>query len=154
MEEQNSFDRDEVVSAITDNMDHEDVKAYLDRDHDRHNAVVAEVTDLVEQVFFEKKPTQGFLNQGEAELRQDMFDDPRSVRQQLEELLDNKTEWGKAYYDSGHAKHREAVKRAQILFEAKYDDAPRKDPDSRWPIHYRTSGQNDTQTGGFPHEYE
>jgi hypothetical protein len=82
-----------------------------------------------------------------------MYDDPRSVRQQLEELLDNKTDWGKAYFDSGHPRHREAVKRAEILFSAKYDDAPRKDPDSRFPVRFKTA-QNDTQTGGFPHEYE
>jgi hypothetical protein len=153
MEEQNSFDRDEVVSSITDNMDHEDVQAYLDRDHDRHNEVVAEVTELVEQVFAEKKTEPGFLTPAETELRQSMYDDPRSVRQQLEELLDNKTDWGKAYFDSGHPRHREAVKRAEILFSAKYDDAPRKDPDSRFPVRFKTA-QNDTQTGGFPHEYE
>jgi hypothetical protein len=153
MEEQNSFDRNDVVSAITGNMENEDTKAYFDGDHERHKAVVAEVTELVEQVFGEKKAEPGFLTPAEQELRQSMYDDPRSVRQQLEELLNNKTEWGKAYHDSGHPKHREAVKRAQILFEAKYDDAPRKDPDSRFPVRFKTA-QNDTQTGGFPHEYE
>jgi len=111
------------------------------------------VTELVEQVFGEKKAEPGFLALAETELRQSMYDDPRSVRQQLEELLDNKTDWGKAYFDSGHPRHREAVKRAEILFSAKYDDAPRKDPDSRFPVRFKTS-QNDTQTGGFPHEYE
>jgi len=153
MEEQ-TFDRNDVVSAITGNMENEDTKAYFDGDHERHKAVVAEVTELVEQVFGEKKAEPGFLTPAEQELRQSMYDDPRTVRQQLDDIFNPKSEAGRAYLDSNHPRHAETVQKAQILMEAKFGEEPKKDPDSRWPIHYRTSGQNVHQEGAFPVEHE
>jgi hypothetical protein len=146
--------RTQAAQEIKENFSTDDVRAYLNRDDPRHKEIVDQATAIVESVFNEPAGPGSVLTPAEDELRQTMFDDPRTVRQQLEDIFNPKSEAGRAYLDSNHPRHAETVQKAQILMEAKFGEEPKKDPDSRWPIHYRTSGQNVHQEGAFPVEHE
>jgi hypothetical protein len=120
-----NFPREAIIKKVMDNMGHDDVKAYLDREHPRHNAVVDEVTQHVERVFnSSSKPRLGLHESDDIQIRQSLHDDSRTVDDQIKDILNGHDEkWSKAYFDGGHPQHREAVKRVSILSEAKFDGA-------------------------------
>jgi len=65
------------------------------------------------------------LKKTEQELRQELYDDPRGITAQLQEIYhDEKSPWHKAYLNSGDPRHDEAIQRVSILSEAKYDNQP------------------------------
>jgi hypothetical protein len=144
--------RTQAAQEIKENFSTDDVRAYLNRDDPRHKEIVDQATAIVESVFNEPAGPGSVLTPAEDELRQTMFDDPRTVRQQLEDIFNPKSEAGKAYLDSNNPKHAEMVKRASILLEARHGAAERIDPDSRWPIRTRTGSQNTKQAAAFPRE--
>ncbi len=144
--------RASVVSTVTKNMDDEEVQAYFNREHPDHEKSVAAVTAALEDHFGDGRRQRDFFDQGDEELRQALYDDERSVRQQLEDIFNPKSEAGRAYCDSNHPKHAETVRKAQILMEAKFGEDKHSDPDSRMPVHYKTGGQNVHQVGAFPIE--
>lgn len=115
-----------LLKLIKENKDHPDVKAYFNRDDPRHAEVVAKVTALLEQHTGEQShPRMGLMESSEQSIRQALYDDPRDVDQQIKDILNGHDEkWSKAYFDGGHAMHREAVQRMSILSEAKFDSQP------------------------------
>jgi len=57
----------------------------------------------------------------EDEIRQALYDDPRTVTEQLESIFHDKTsKWHQAYFNSRDPQHDEAVQRVQILAAAKH----------------------------------
>jgi hypothetical protein len=143
-----------AAQVVRENLDHDDVKAYLDKDHERHDEVVSLVTKLVEDVFGTPHHKEGLLDNDEDSIRRELYDDDDSVSAQLQKILqDPSSKWHKAYFDSNNPLHAEAVRRVQILSEAKYGDDTRVDPDSRMPITHRTA-VNVHQIGAFPNETE
>lgn len=121
--EENSAPREEILNSVKNNMSHEDVKAYLNRDDPRHKAVVDEVTALVESAFGGSADKRGMFEKDEDEIRQNLYDDPDSVTDQLQKIYkDPSSKWHKPYFDSNDPLHAEAVRRVQILSEAKHGD--------------------------------
>lgn len=144
--EENSFPREEAINEVVQNMDHEDVKAYLDRNHPRHKAVLKEVTDMIEGHFGEEE-RQGQFDKREDDLRQELYDDERSVTSQLQDIYRGKDkEWSEAYFNSEDPLHNEAVRRVQILSEAKHGNTPQKEI---MPIVSRHGSENSKQIAAF-----
>lgn len=138
--------REGIMALVTDNLNSEEMRTYLDRDAEGHKESVEAVSALLEDHFNEPTGPGSVLHPEESELRQSMYNDQRSVADQIRELADPKSDLGKAYVDSGHPRHDEAVRRGQILFEARHDEHPRTDPDARWPVRIRTK-PNSKQDG-------
>lgn len=146
MFEDNNFPREQAVNEVLENFDHEDVQAYLDREHPRHKAVLKEVTEMLEGHFGEEE-RQGQLDKREGDLRQELYDDERSVTSQLQDIYRGKDkEWSAAYFDSNDPLHNEAVRRVQILSEAKHGNTQIKEV---MPIVSRHGSENSKQIAAF-----
>ena len=146
MFEDNSFSREQAVNEVLENMDHDDVKAYLNREHPRHKIVLKEVTDMIEGHFGEEE-RQGQFDKREDDLRQELYDDDRSVTSQLQDIYRGKDkEWSEAYFNSEDPLHSEAVRRVQILSEAKHGNTPQKE---QMPIVTRMGSENGKQIAAF-----
>lgn len=140
--------RSVAVQTIAESFDQADAQAYLNRDDPRHDEIVSQATAIVESVFNEPTGPGSVLHPEESELRQSMYDDPRSIEDQLREIFNPKSEAGRAYLDGSNPKHAEMVQRAQILMEARHDENPRRDPDAHWPVRIKTK-PNVQQVAGF-----
>lgn len=120
-----SFPRNEIIQTVLKNFDADEVKAYFDGSHPRHDAVVKEVTEALETYFGSEEKASGLLELNEQRARQELYDDPRSIDQQVRDILGgHDPRWSKPYFDSGHHLHSEAVRRMEILNEARYGDNP------------------------------
>lgn len=120
-----SLPRNEIIKTALDNMDQDEVKAYFDGSHPRHDAVVKEVTETLETYLGSEEKASGLLELNEQRARQELYDDPRSIDVQVRDILNgHDPRWSKPYFDSGHHLHSEAVRRMEILSEARYGDQP------------------------------
>lgn len=148
-----NFPREEILKKVKENLSDKDVQAYLNKDDPRHKTIVDEVTKLVEASLGESHPAMGLTEISEREIRQELYDDNRTVEQQIKDILNGHDEkWSKAYFDCNHALHREAVQRVSILAEAKFDSAPHA-PEIM-PIITRTGGGNMQQGDVIDHGFQ
>ena len=113
----------EISKVVMDNLEDDEVKAYFDKYHPDHDRVVSEVTELIEHhMGTDSTPKRGLLERDEKGMRIDMYEDKRSVTQQLQDIFNGHDEkWSKAYFNGSDPQHNEAVQRVTILSEAKYD---------------------------------
>jgi len=113
----------QISKMVMDNLENDEVKAYFDRYHPEHDRVVREVTELIERHLGEDSTDpRSLLERDEKGMRVDLYEDPRSVTQQLQDIFYRRDEkWSAAYWDREHPQHSEAVQRVTILSEAKFD---------------------------------
>ncbi len=121
-----NFPREEIIKEVLKNMGSEEAKDYFDKSRPGHDAAVQAVTQLLENYHNEPAhPHMGLTEISEREIRRELYNDNRTVEQQVSDILNGHDEkWSKAYFDNNHPQHREAVQRVSILAEAKFDNQP------------------------------
>lgn len=128
-----------AAQFVRDNLSHDDVQAYLTKDHVRHDEVVGQVTQIIEDHFGETSgPRLGLDETSEQEIRRELYNDPREIDAQIKDILhNNDPKWSKPYWDPNHPLHNEAVERMSMLSDAKYDGKVHEK--ETWPIKTRTA---------------
>jgi hypothetical protein len=71
--------RKEIIEKVMKNFEQDDVKAYFDGSHPRHDQIVKEVTLQIEEYFGSEEKASGLLTLDEQRARQELYDDPRSI---------------------------------------------------------------------------